>query len=190
MNSKLFKNILTGFAIALLAVSCIVVIKGWLDGNFSTLESFRAYIAAYGVWGPMILILLQTIQVIIPVIPSFLGYITGAAMFGTWGGFWVNYIGICAGSIIAYWLARVYGVALVKQLIPLNKYDSFVDWIKARKSYDLMLFLCILLPLAPDDFLCYFSGLAKTDAKRFTWIIIVAKPWCILFYSIFFTHFM
>ncbi len=37
-----------------------------------------------------------------------------------------------------------------------------------------------------DDFTCYFSGLMKMDAKKFIWIIILGKPWCILAYSIIF----
>ena len=45
-----------------------------------------------------------------------------------------------------------------------------------------------LLPLAPDDFLCYFSGLTGMSAKRFTWIIVLGKPWCILAYSLFFAY--
>ena len=52
------------------------------------------------------------------------------------------------------------------------------------KSYGWFLFLATLLPLFPDDFLCYFSGLVKMDKKKFIWIIILGKPWCILAYSI------
>ena len=47
-------------------------------------------------------------------------------------------------------------------------------------------YLATLLPLFPDDFLCYFSGLIKMNWKKFVWIIILGKPWCILGYSIVF----
>ena len=125
---------------------------------------------------------------ILPVLPGFLGCIVGAGMFGAMGGFWCNYIGISAGSLIAFFLARHFGSSLVRCMIPLEKYDSFVAWLNRRRSYTVILFLAILLPLAPDDFLCYFSGLTGMSAKRFTWIIVLGKPWCILGYSLFFAY--
>ena len=109
-------------------------------------------------------------------------------MFGAAGGFWCNYIGISAGSIAAFFLARRFGVELVKWMIPLEKYEKWAEWVNTKRSYTLVLFLAILLPLAPDDFLCYFSGLTGMSAKRFTWIIVLGKPWCILAYSLFIAY--
>ena len=40
------------------------------------------------------------------------------------------------------------------------------------------------LPLFPDDFFCYFSGLTKMQVKKFAAIIVLGKPWCILAYSV------
>ena len=73
-------------------------------------------------------------------------------------------------------------------MVPMEKYQKLVDWVNTKKSYTLILFLAILLPLAPDDFLCWFSGLTGMASRRFIWIIIAAKPWCILFYSLIFGH--
>lgn len=181
---------ISGALIVLLSVSAFFLLKGWLNGSFQSMDSLRQYIGSYGAWGPVILTMIQALQVVLPVLPGFLGCIVGAAMFGAAAGFWINYIGISAGSIAAYWLARHYGVALVQKMIPMEKYDSFVAWMARQKSYNAVLFFAILLPLAPDDFLCYFSGLTAMPARRFTWIILIAKPWCILFYSIFFAWFL
>lgn len=192
MHAKetILKRILTALLTLLLLVSAFFLIKGWLGGNFRSMDSLRLYISSYGAWGPMILTMIQALQVILPVLPGFLGCIVGAAMFGAAGGFWINYIGISAGSLAAYWLARHYGIALVQKMVPMEKYQSFIRWMQKQKSYTWFLFLAILLPLAPDDFLCYFSGLIDMPARKFTWIIILAKPWCILFYSLFFAKFL
>lgn len=192
MHSKetLLKRVLTALLTLLLLISAFFLIKGWLGGNFRSMDSLRLYISSYGAWGPMILTMIQALQVVLPVLPGFLGCIVGAAMFGAAGGFWINYIGISAGSLAAYWLARHYGIALVQKMVPMEKYQSFIRWMQKQKSYTWFLFLAILLPLAPDDFLCYFSGLIDMPARKFTWIIILAKPWCILFYSVFFAKFL
>ncbi|MCX4371863.1 MAG: VTT domain-containing protein [Dysosmobacter sp.] len=189
-NAEKLKQILTYTLIFLLLFSGIFLVRAYLQGHFNSPESLRTYISAFGVFAPLILTAIQVIQVILPVLPGFLGCIVGAGMFGAAGAFWCNYIGISAGSIIAFLLARRYGTGLVQKMVPLEKYQSCVEWVNQRKSYTLVLFLAILLPLAPDDFLCWFSGLTGMSAKRFVWIIVLAKPWCILAYSIFFAYFV
>ena len=190
MNGRehMFRNTLRGLLLFLLMLSVLWLSRAWLGGHFRSASSMRTYLDSFGIWGPFVLTVIQALQVILPVLPGFVGCIVGATMFGAARAFWINYIGISAGSIIAYWLARQYGVRLVGLMIPLEKYQGWIHWIGRRKSYSVMLFLAILLPLAPDDFFCYFSGLTNMDAKRFTWIILLAKPWCILFYSLLFSH--
>ena len=188
-NARSLKRLLTGLLVLLLALSALFLLKGYLDGSFRSIQSFQAYIAGFGLLAPLVLTVIQALQVVLPVLPGFFGCIVGAGMFGAMGGFWCNYIGISAGSLIAFFLARRFGVELVRYMIPLEKYDSFVAWMDRRRSYTLVLFLAILLPLAPDDFLCYFSGLTGMSSRRFTWIILLGKPWCILAYSIFFAYF-
>lgn len=188
-NAAKLKNVLTGLLVALLLLTGLFLLKGYLDGQFRTMESFRAYVESFGLLAPLMLVVIQALQVVLPVLPGFFGCIVGAGMFGAMGGFWCNYIGISAGSIIAFLLAKRFGVRLVQCMVPMEKYDSLVAWVNRRRSYTVVLFLSILLPLAPDDFLCYFSGLTGMSTKKFTWIILSAKPWCILGYSIFFAYF-
>lgn len=192
MKSK--ENIIKFMSIAILTIllvlSITVLVNGWMKGHFNSVESLRAYISSFGIWAPFILMLIQVIQVILPVLPGFTGCIVGAVLFGSSSGFWINYIGISAGSIIAYWLAKHYGIQLVNKMISMDKYKSYIEKINKSKSYTTILFLSILLPLAPDDFLCYFSGLINMSSKKFITIIILGKPWCILFYSIFFAYFI
>lgn len=187
-KAKILKNILTVTLVLLLLLSIVFVMRGYLAGHFDSVETFQEYIASFGIFAPLILTTVQAIQVILPVLPGFLGCIVGAGMFGAMGGFWCNYIGISAGSIIAFLLARRFGVELVQRMVPMKKYQKWVDWVNTKKSYTVVLFLAILLPLAPDDFLCYFSGLTGMSTRRFTWIIVLGKPWCILAYCVFFAY--
>lgn len=182
------KKYLGAALIFLLMLLILFCVQGYLGGHFSSTEQLQAYMKRFGVFAPVILTVIQTIQVIIPVLPGWLGCVVGAGMFGAAGGFWCNYIGISAGSIISFLLAKRYGVELVRKMVPMEKYQKLVDWVNTKKSYTLILFLAILLPLAPDDFLCWFSGLTGMASRRFIWIIIAAKPWCILFYSLIFGH--
>ena len=92
------------------------------------------------------------------------------------------------GSLIAFALAKKYGISLVQGIFPREKYEKYSEWAGKSKSYTVLLFLGMVLPLFPDDFFCYFSGLTKMGMKKFATIIILGKPWWILAYSIAFAY--
>lgn len=175
---------------ALIIIFCLfligMMVKAYFDGNFDSVETLQEYIKGFGPFGPIILTIIQALQVILPILPGFLGCAVGAILFGPVGGFICNYVGISAGSIIAFLLAKKYGASLVESLISKEKYDKYAGWAARSKSYTTLLFWGMVLPLFPDDFFCYFSGITKMTVKKFTWIIIIGKPWCILAYSLFF----
>ena len=183
-NMKTVKSITALLLLALCIALAAVLLKAHHDGKFDSIATLQNYVAGFGIWAPVMLTVIQAIQVVIPVLPGFLGCFVGGAMFGTAGGFLCNYIGISLGSIIAFYLARVYGTSLVELVFPSERYNRLATKVRNAKSYTFTLSMAILLPLAPDDFFCYFSGLIKMSAKKFIAIIILAKPWCILAYSI------
>lgn len=171
-------------SIALFIILCMLLVKKIFVSNVSSVEEFQMLMKGYGIFGPVILTVFQALQVVVPVLPGYLGCAVGAVSYGTLVGFICNYLGICAGSIIAFFLAERYGKKLVTDMFSEKLYDKWAGKIAGKKSYDLFLFMATLLPLFPDDFLCYFSGLIKMNRKRFIWIILLGKPWCILAYSI------
>lgn len=181
---KIVMKSLSILLVLLVLVFFVMMMKAYLDGDFKSVESLQEYISQFGKAGPLILTLIQIAQVILPVLPGFLGCIVGAVLYGPATGFLCNYIGISVGSIAAFFLARKYGTPLVKELFPAEKYEKWSQRAARSKSYSSFLFAATLLPLFPDDFLCYFSGVTEISAKRFIWIIIIGKPWCILAYSL------
>ena len=183
-------QILRKSSACLMIAFCIVVvaclIKAWHDGEFDSAESLRRYVEGFGVLAPVVLTMIQAVQVVIPVLPGFLGCAAGAVMFGSIGGFICNYVGISAGSVAAFLLARRYGTSIVKGMFSEEKYEKWSGFAAKSRSYTAILFAGMVLPLFPDDFFCYFTGLTRMTVKKFVIIIILGKPWCILAYSIFF----
>lgn len=174
-------------SIALLMIAlfcCVLFIKEYVSGAFHSVESLQAHMKQYGVFAPLFLILFQVMQVILPVVPAFLGCAVGSLLFGSFVGFWCNYIGIGVGSIIAFFLVRKFGKPLLEDVFPSKKYEKWSVWLSQSKCYTAFLFLAMLLPLFPDDYLCYLTGVSKMPSKKFIRIIILGKPWCILAYSL------
>lgn len=172
------------WAIAGFIVLLLVLVKIFFSQQFDSVESVQEYMKGFGIAGPLVLLLFQALQVVIPIVPGQLGCAAGAIAFGTMPGFWCNYIGVSLGSIAAYFLARRYGKDIVLAMFSEKQYAKWSRRVEASKSYDRFLFLATILPMFPDDLLCYFSGLMKMDSKKFIWIIILGKPWCTLAYCI------
>ena len=178
------KKLMTIGLAALCGAFVVILAKAWLDGRFDSVETFQKYVAGFGLAAPLFLVAVQAAQVILPVLPGLFGCVVGTMMFGAAGGFWCNYIGISAGSIIAFWLARKYGSVLVRRMFPGEKYEKWATWAAGSRFYTVVLFLGMVLPLFPDDYFCYFTGLTKMSARKFVAIILLGKPWCILAYCI------
>lgn len=178
------KKLMTIGLAALCGAFVVILAKAWLDGRFDSVETFQKYVAGFGLAAPLFLVAVQAAQVILPVLPGLFGCVVGTMMFGAAGGFWCNYIGISVGSIIAFWLARKYGSGLVSRMFPGEKYEKWATWAAGSRFYTVVLFLGMVLPLFPDDYFCYFTGLTKMSARKFVAIILLGKPWCILAYCI------
>lgn len=173
------------FILGVIVIS-VILTKQLLGQRFTSVEDLQNYMKGFGIAAPLILTAFQAFQVVVPVLPGYLGCAAGAVAFGSVTGFLCNYIGICLGSVIAYFLAKKYGMRIVLMMFSERQYEKWSRRIEKSRSYDRFLFIAMLLPLFPDDFLCYFSGLMKMNSKKFIWIIILGKPWCILAYSLVF----
>ncbi len=183
MDRKMIRT--ASFLLCILVLAFFaILIKAYFAGEFDSIGGFQKFIEKYGAFGPLFLTMFQAVQVVIPVLPGFFGCAAGSVMFGPAVSFWCNYIGIGAGSIIAFLLARKYGMPLLNALFPSGRYSRWSAWASKSRSYTAFLFLAMLLPLFPDDYLCYLTGTSKMKTERFVWIIILGKPWCILAYSI------
>lgn len=180
MKNKKIKVLLVAVVIA----GLVLLVKQLLAQKFTSVEELQSYVKEFGFAAPLVLTAFQALQVVVPVVPGYLGCAAGAIAFGSTAGFLCNYIGITVGSILAYFLAKKFGIDLVLSLFPERQYEKWKTKVKQSKSYERLLFVATLLPLFPDDFLCYFSGLMKMDKRKFIWIIVLGKPWCILAYSI------
>jgi uncharacterized membrane protein YdjX (TVP38/TMEM64 family) len=159
-----------------------LAIYGWNNGFFESLESLRNFVQKAGVWGPVMFVTLQIVQVVIPIIPGGISLLAGVIIFGPVEGFVYNYIGIAVGSVIAFLLARRLGITFLQIVSPKKIYDKFIGWLD-KNRFDTYFAIAILLPVAPDDFLCMLAGLTKMKLEKFIAIILLCKPLSIAAYS-------
>ncbi|SES34276.1 TVP38/TMEM64 family protein [Psychrobacillus sp. OK032] len=162
----------------------IFLVYGYMNGLFNSTDEFRDYIVSFGIWAPVIFILIQIVQVIIPILPGAIGCVAGVIIFGPWLGLLYNYIGICIGSIIVFILAKQYGRQFVKGVVREKSFEKYIGWVNKGKRFERIFVYAILFPVAPDDLLCYIAGLTKMKLRKFMVIILLGKPMPIAIYSL------
>jgi uncharacterized membrane protein YdjX (TVP38/TMEM64 family) len=184
-KSKLILNILTiiGIVAVIFFIYFAVKEKWFLDN-----EILLTKIKSFGLLAPLCFILIQIVQVVLPVIPGGASCLVGVMAFGAVGGFIYNYVGLVLGSICSFLLSRKFGMSIINKLFKEKDIKKALDKINNSK-YDLIFFLIILLPGLPDDLFCYISGITKMSLKKFTLIILIGKPLTLLVYSICFQFF-
>ncbi|MEM3113344.1 MAG: VTT domain-containing protein [Candidatus Pacearchaeota archaeon] len=110
----------------------------------------------YGYFGMVVYVLLTSISIVIvpvnviPLMPL---------ASGLWGWFVtgiLSVIGWTIGAVIAFLLARHYGVELVKKLIPIEKIHKFERLIPEKNLFFTVIFLRMVVPV---DGLSYLLGL-------------------------------
>ncbi|OJG19835.1 hypothetical protein RU97_GL000068 [Enterococcus canis] len=184
MSIALSRKIINALSIMGLIATVAVTIYLFQMGVFRDTNSLRGLVGDAVILGPVIFILIQILQVVVPVIPGGVSCAAGVLIFGPVAGFIYNYIGIAIGSIIIFLLGRRYGKPFILSLISEKTYDKYIGWLDNDKRFERLFALAIFFPVAPDDALCLMAGLTNMSLKKFSLIIILAKPFSIFLYSL------
>ena len=183
MNIAASRKLINFISIIGLVVSIGLTIYFINLGVFKDLNSLRGLVGDSIILGPIIFILIQILQVVIPIIPGGISTAAGVLIFGPYAGFIYNYVGICIGSIIIFLLGRRYGKPFILSMVSDKTYNKYVGWLDNQNRFEKLFALVIFLPVAPDDALCLMAGLTNISVKKYTWIILLAKPLSIFLYS-------
>ncbi len=164
-------------------VCLILVIDLWKKGILTSRAELQNLVSGYGAWGELVFVVIQIVQVIIPIIPGGVSCLAGVLMFGAWKGFFLNYAGICIGSMIAFGISRQIGKGLLQRMFSEDLIQKYECWTEYQNRFRNLFALAIFFPFAPDDFLCYLAGTTSMKWKEYVPIILLGKPASIAIYS-------
>lgn len=184
IENNSLKNIFKVITITITILIIIFILYGIKLGILQDKLILVRYMKKFGIFAPIFFIFLQTVQVVLPVIPGGASCLAGVLAFGPILGFIYNYIGLTIGSCIAFYLSKKYGLALVKKLFQEETIHHYMKYIH-NKKFTKLFFIGIFLPGLPDDLLCYIAGLSGMKFKTFLMIILTGKPLALLMYSFF-----
>lgn len=173
----------------LLAVLGLALIGGgaWFlydTGFFSAISSAAAmesYIQRFSPFGELVFFLVQLLSVLIPPIPNNVLALAGSVVFGLVKSFALTILAIYLGSLLVFLLARWLGRPFVQQITRSDGYEKYLNLLRAK--HDFFFIMVLLLPWFPDDLFCLLMGLTDIPLRRFLAIVVLTRPWGILFAS-------
>ncbi len=151
---------------------------GWFS-LFENKESLQAYVASFGAWAPLAYFALQFLQVIFSPIPGNITTLVGGVLFGFFYGFILSFAAIFLGSLGAFLLGKKFGRPLVERIAGKDIVKKYMDTVSSRQR--ILLILMFVFPFFPDDILCLIAGLSALNLPSFALIVILTRPWGLLF---------
>jgi uncharacterized membrane protein YdjX (TVP38/TMEM64 family) len=133
---------------------------------FGSLEAITTSMEHAGIWGPIILFILFVLQVFLAFIPGQALMIACGYLYGFWGGFLLSWLSLVVGGEVAYLLARSYGRPFAEKWIAPSILER---WNKAAAGQGIAFFaLSLVMPLVPNDAMCYVAGLGTIRRLHFS----------------------
>lgn len=138
-----------------------------------TQEEMQAYLQSWGIWAPLLFILISFLQVSVIRLPSTITILAGNYLFGP-VSFFYSYIGILAGSLVAFALGKWIGRKYVDWVV--GSHEKVDEWLeKLKNKSNVILFFMFLLPGFPDDMLCSIAGITPLGFIGFTLMQLISR---------------
>ena len=184
MDQNRLKKLMNAASMALFVLCVALGIWLWRKGVFQSKEALQDFLTNYGGSATTLFLVLQAVQVVIPILPGGVSCLAGVLIFGPWLGFVLNYVGISLGSFVAFAMARNWGKPLLNNLFSKKLHEKYERWTHESRRFDRLFALAIFLPGLPDDFLCFLADTTGMSWQKFALITVTCRPLMIFAYSL------
>ena len=171
---KLFRTLLViSCVILFLLIVYLALVRTGMWEKLNSAEKMRLFILDLGFWGRITFVFLQFLQVTFIPIPSTILTIAGSIIYGPLQGGLLSLSGILLGSVLAFFMGKVFGKKLVSFMVGKETCEKWVKFLsKARYTF----FFMMLLPMFPDDILCLVAGLTNMSWAFFVITNLITRP--------------
>ncbi|MDN5708754.1 MAG: TVP38/TMEM64 family protein [Planococcus sp. (in: firmicutes)] len=146
-----------------LLVAVAIGLGIWLSRSVFDVEAedLRSWILSFGLWAPVIYIIVYTIRPLI-FFPASVLSIAGGLAFGAWMGTFYTIIGATLGAMLSFLVAKVVGRSIVTK-----EWTGNAAKFQAQMEHNGFLYVLLfrLIPVINFDLISYMAAIAKV---RFT----------------------
>lgn len=146
------------------------------------IEEVKDYIKSFGIWAPLISILLMMFQSIAAPLPAFIITFANAWLFGWAFGALISWTGAMMGAVLCFYISKFYGRPVAQKIVgkkALDMTDRFFD-----KYGKYAILIARLLPFVSFDAISYAAGLTEMSFWSFFWATGVGQLPATIVYSL------
>jgi len=128
-------------------------------------EQLKQLVLSFGILAPLAIIILQTFQTTISLIPSQITTIIAGFIFGPLWGLIYSLIGTFIGSAFVFTLSKKYGNKISHWFFDKKEIKHFHKLFRRNEAR--ALFLTRIAPIFPNDLISFAAGLTDIKRKQF-----------------------
>ncbi|MDR2108772.1 MAG: VTT domain-containing protein [Coriobacteriales bacterium] len=119
-----------------------------------------------GIWGVLICLGLQFVQVVVAFIPGEVVQLAIGAIYGPVAGIFVTALGALISSAFIFFMVRKLGAPFVHAMVS-SKHADKLRFFQETKRLDVIVFVLFLIPGLPKDIFTYLVPLTEMRATNF-----------------------
>jgi uncharacterized membrane protein YdjX (TVP38/TMEM64 family) len=157
-----------------LLVAALIISAAWSSiSDFLQMENITRIVQDLGVFGPVLLGLIQILQVIVAVIPGDFLIVVAGKVYGFTGGFWLNMVSTIIACFVAFFIARWAGRKVVERMVPAKVLDKWMNVVDEKGS--VFFVISFLIPVFPADAMNFVAGLSQISPKKFFLVSVIGR---------------
>lgn len=135
---------------------------------------FRAWVDDAGWLSRVVFVLANVAQVVLAFLPGEPLELGAGYAFGFWEGTLWCLVASALGTLAVMVLVRTFGMRIVGLFFSPEKITS-LRWLRDSRRFEVLLFVCFLIPGTPKDLLTYVAGLGSSSIGRIVAITTVGR---------------
>ncbi|MBF6608937.1 MAG: TVP38/TMEM64 family protein [Flavobacterium sp.] len=144
--------------------------RNWLDEAWSVLTSgneqrIQDWVANFGWFGPVLIVIAMVAQMFLVVIPSWLLMLVSVLAYGPYWGSLIVLIAIFTASSVGYFIGRYFGPAIVDKLLGKKTEDKIADFLDQYGIWAII--ITRLNPLLSNDAISLMAGILRMGYWKF-----------------------
>jgi uncharacterized membrane protein YdjX (TVP38/TMEM64 family) len=166
---KNFKKVVIAILVILVLVGLFFLLRNHNILNRRVFRQFQKYILSFGIWAPLIIILMIILGTVIPPLPlpTPLIELTAGVVFGFWKGWFIIWFGQIISSFIAFGMVRFFNKTFVSKWLNNRRWDFYNDFLNRKGTSAILITRGTMT--SPFNIISFLSGISSISPLSFLW---------------------